>query len=125
MDNLLFDLDVRDKDPILVFNKCDRLIDSVEPIVSYEYRRRRPILISATQRLGFEDLTDALIARVSQGTVQMWLFIPWNRPALEHEIREHASVLDTRNMDMGRLVRIRVDETMAGRFAEYSIEMRS
>ncbi|MBR2902017.1 MAG: GTPase HflX [Clostridia bacterium] len=124
VDNLLTELHARDTDPILVFNKCDTLADGEDPIVSYEYRHRRPIMISAVTGQGLKELTDALSDRVNNNTTREWVLIPWAQSGTENWIRENAVVLEAHNVEQGRLLNILVENRFMDRISSIITEVR-
>lgn len=124
VDNLLTELHARDTDPILVFNKCDTLADGEDPIVSYEYRHCRPIMISAVTGQGLKELTDAISDRVNNNTTREWVLIPWAQSGTENWIRENAVVLEAYNVEQGRLLNIRVENRFMDRISSIITEVR-
>ena len=124
VDNLLTELKAKDTDPILVFNKCDTLPEGFDPIVSFEYRHRKPIMISAVTGEGIQDLMEALTTRVNGNSVVQWILIPWAQAGMESKIRDEALVLEDHNVEEGRLLRVRVEHKFADRIAPFVTEVR-
>ena len=124
VDNLLTELKAKDTDPILVFNKCDTLPEGFDPIVSFEYRHRKPIMISAVTGEGIQDLMEALTTRVNGDSVVQWILIPWAQAGMESKIRDEALVLEDHNVEEGRLLRVRVEHKFADRIAPFVTEVR-
>jgi GTP-binding protein HflX len=106
-----------------VFNKTDLVGDGVVERLLASVPDSRAV--SAVTGDGIESLLEALGARLRAQTSVVELIVPYERGDIVAAAHREGEVLEERHEEGGTLVRVRVDEAGAARFAEWAVTDRA
>jgi GTP-binding protein HflX len=117
VDQVLAELEVREKPTLHVFNKIDNLEDGQLQALHERVTNLLPnsIFVSAVSDGGLEPLRRALLAKVRELRPVVEIRLPGSAGKLLAEIHRTGEVIDQRTDGADVVLRARVDESLAGR----------
>jgi GTP-binding protein HflX len=104
---------------LLVVNK----IDAADEETLLRLKREWPdaVFVSARSGAGIEDLRLAIEARLPRPAVEVLARVPYERGDLLARVHQRGEVLESEHVDVGTLVRARVDPVLAAELAPFSV----
>jgi GTPase len=102
---------------LLVINK----VDAADEETLLRLKRAWPdaVFVSARAGIGIEELQAAIAERLPRPSVDLWVLLPYDRGDLAARIHRTGQVLQTRHVDDGTELHIRVGEQLAAELAEF------
>ncbi|GAA0456904.1 GTPase HflX [Paractinoplanes deccanensis] len=102
---------------LLVINKMDAADE--ETILRLKRTWPDAVFVSARSGQGIPELHTAIAERLPKPAVELRVLLPYDRGDLVARIHRSGQVLQTRHLDDGTELRIRVDERLAGELESY------
>jgi GTP-binding protein HflX len=102
---------------LLVINK----VDAADEETLLRLKRAWPdaVFVSARAGIGIEELQAAIAERLPRPSVDLWVLLPYDRGDLSARIHRTGQVLQTRHVDEGTELHIRVGEQLANELADF------
>ena len=102
---------------LLVINK----VDAADEETLLRLKRAWPdaVFVSARAGIGIEELQAAIADRLPRPSVDLWVLLPYDRGDLSARIHRTGQVLQTRHVDDGTELHIRVGQQLAAELAEF------
>jgi GTP-binding protein HflX len=102
---------------LLVINKMDAADE--ETVLRLKRTWPDAVFVSARSGAGIAELHAAIAERLPKPAVELRVLLPYDRGDLVARIHRSGQVLQTRHMDEGTELRIRVDERLAGELESF------
>ncbi|XVV11424.1 GTPase HflX [Actinoplanes sp. CA-131856] len=114
---VLADVDADKLPELLVINKMDAADE--ETILRLKRAWPDAVFVSARSGQGIAELHAAIAERLPKPAVELRVLLPYDRGDLVARIHRSGQVLQTRHLDEGTELRIRVDERLAGELESF------
>ncbi|MFF5081047.1 GTPase HflX [Actinoplanes sp. NPDC000266] len=114
---VLADVDADKLPELLVINKMDAADE--ETILRLKRTWPDAVFVSARSGQGIAELHAAIAERLPKPAVELRVLLPYDRGDLVARIHRSGQVLQTRHLDEGTELRIRVDERLAGELESF------
>ncbi|SNY15162.1 GTPase HflX [Paractinoplanes atraurantiacus] len=114
---VLADVDADKLPELLVINKMDAADE--ETVLRLKRTWPDAVFVSARSGQGIAELHAAIAERLPKPAVELRVLLPYDRGDLVARIHRSGQVLQTRHLDEGTELRIRVDERLAGELESF------
>ncbi len=114
---VLTELEVREKETLLVLNKTDRL--ESEPAIQRMAKEWAAIPVSAMTGAGFEALLAAIQRKLESNLEVIELLLPFTEAGLLDQIHRRYRVLETNYIESGIRVRVELERSYALQFQRF------
>src|SRR5699024_4779472 len=118
--SVLKELDVDQKDQILVFNKMDEkdeMLDFIYPTI-----KKDKLKVSALNGIGMDELLAKIEQYLQNKRRIMQLEIPYEKGSIVSNLHQSGNILDEKYTEHGIQIKVEMDTDLVGKFQEYSIE---
>lgn len=119
VNSVLKELDVDQKDQVLVFNKMDQkdeVLDFIYPSI-----KKDKIKVSALGGVGVDELLVKIEQYLQNKRQIIELEIPYERGDVVSSLHQRGNVLSEKYTEQGIQIEVEIDADLAGKFQEYSI----
>lgn len=118
--SVLKELDVDQKDQILVFNKMDEkdeMLDFIYPTI-----KKDKLKVSALNGIGMDELLAKIEQYLQNKRRIMQLEIPYEKGSIVSNLHQSGNILNEKYTEHGIQIKVEMDTDLVGKFQEYSIE---
>ena len=121
VEDTLAEIDVPSVPRILAWNKIDQWDSEALPEAVDPQLYAAQISVSATKKIGLDQLLNAIEAALSQSLYEVTLRLPFERGDLASLLHEMGSVQEQSHSEDGIILKVRLSQNLYERFKEYRV----
>lgn len=114
---VLQEMEIDEKDTLLVLNKIDQ-IPSDETLARLQDRYPHAVCVSSKQRIGLEDLAQAVSRALSRSFLDVWVSCDISDGKVMAHLEQHGEVIQREYSEDGVRFHVRISAEQAGRISE-------
>jgi len=121
VNKVLEDLEVTNVPTLTVWNKLDACANP-HAVKDVARRRKSTVCVSATERIGIEELLDMVVHQLQKAMIPLFVRIPYNKGDLVDEIHRSGVVLQEEFTSEGTVMEVHVPPNIAGKLDALTID---